>query len=87
MADAGITIASVHAAWLTGGTEAASLMGVHLPDRQKLNQLVMQAMGGASMCWERVDKAGIFNAEGAKAIGEALIYELLTEMIAAQLDR
>lgn len=38
-----------------------------------LEDVVMQSLGAASMCWEQIEEAGIFQAERARAIGKALI--------------
>lgn len=38
-----------------------------------LEEAVYQAIGAASMCWEDVAKAGVFDSDRAKAIGDALL--------------
>jgi hypothetical protein len=45
---------------------------------EKLNvgNVVYQALGGASMCWEHVDRAGVFLSERALEVGERLIEAL-----------
>lgn len=37
-----------------------------------LDELIFQALGAASMCWEDPGAAGIFDSERAKVIGEAV---------------
>lgn len=34
---------------------------------------IFQAVGSASMCWESVEKAGVFDSDQAKVIAEGLI--------------
>lgn len=34
---------------------------------------VFQALGSASMCWEKVDKAGVFDSAKVKEIGDGLV--------------
>lgn len=38
---------------------------------------VFQALGAASMCWEYPEKAGIFESDRAKEIGDALLEKLI----------
>jgi hypothetical protein len=38
-----------------------------------LSGAVFQALGAASMCWDKIEKAGVFHSDRAKEIGEALI--------------
>ena len=38
--------------------------------------LIMQALGTASMCWERIDRAGIFESERCASVGDQLLKEL-----------
>jgi hypothetical protein len=38
--------------------------------------MVMQALGAASVCWEHVDRAGVFDSTRAKAVGDALLAAL-----------
>ena len=39
-------------------------------------ELIMIAIGQASMCWEHPDKAGTFNCNKAKEIGDKLYKDL-----------
>lgn len=41
-----------------------------------IEDAVFQALGAASMCWENVDRAGIFQSEEATEIGEALLSKI-----------
>lgn len=41
-----------------------------------LEEAVYQAIGAASMCWEDVAKAGVFDSDRAKAIGDALLADV-----------
>ena len=43
-----------------------------------IKNAVFQALGGASMCWETPEGAGVFNDQLASDIGEELM-EFLTE--------
>lgn len=38
-----------------------------------IEDAVMRAMGAASMCWENLEGAGVFESERCKTIGEELI--------------
>jgi hypothetical protein len=38
--------------------------------------MVMQALGAASVCWEHPERAGVFDATRAKAIGDKLLAAL-----------
>ena len=40
---------------------------------EQLHSAVFQAIGSASMCWEHVEDAGVFNDTLAAAIGEGLL--------------
>lgn len=44
--------------------------------RDKLESIVYQAVGAASMCWEHVENAGIFQDDKAKEVSEALLKAL-----------
>lgn len=46
-----------------------------------LAEAVFQALGAASMCWEHVDKAGVFQSERAKAIGDALLNKIALDTL------
>lgn len=39
-------------------------------------EAIFQALGAASMCWEHIELAGIFESTRAKDIGDALIVRL-----------
>lgn len=41
-----------------------------------LQSAVYQALGAASVCWENLDSAGIFQSDRAVLIGEALIQRI-----------
>lgn len=45
-------------------------------DAVSLNELLFQAVGAASMCWEHVEKAGVFDSDRAKAIAEEVVSRL-----------
>lgn len=45
-----------------------------------LTEILYQALGAASMCWEHPDRAGIFDSTRAKMIGEALEREVRRAM-------
>ena len=38
-----------------------------------LEEAVFQALGAASVCWENIDKAGVFKSERARDIGMELL--------------
>ncbi len=38
-----------------------------------LDEVVFQALGAASMCWEFPEKAGVFNSDRAKEIGDEVM--------------
>jgi len=39
-------------------------------------ELIMQAIGKASMCWSNIDKAGVFNSAKAQRIGKKLLRDI-----------
>lgn len=47
-----------------------------LTDAETLNELVFQALGAASTCWETLNGAGVFDSTRAKAIGDELVARL-----------
>lgn len=51
-----------------------------------LEEILFQALGAASMCWESPDKAGTFNASRAKLVGQALMREVNAGLIKAQTE-
>lgn len=38
--------------------------------------LIFQALGAASVCWERMEGTGLFDSDRAKRIGDELLFEL-----------
>lgn len=50
--------------------------GVKLDILNDWQELITTAIGEASMCWDNVDKAGVFNSTKAKEIGEKLLQDL-----------
>lgn len=38
--------------------------------------LIFQALGAASVCWEKIEGAGVFDSDRAKRIGDELLSEL-----------
>jgi hypothetical protein len=46
-----------------------------------LSEVVFQALGAASACWENLSRAGIFESDRAKQIGDDLIADLKVVMI------
>lgn len=42
----------------------------------KTRELVMTALGQASMCWSKPDKAGVFNSTLAEQIGDKLVEDI-----------
>jgi len=41
-------------------------------DRDSLRTAIFQAIGSGSMCWENIDKAGVFLSDDAMRIGDGL---------------
>jgi hypothetical protein len=57
--------------------ESQPFQFVQHPDEDlTLEEILFQALGAASMCWEHPEKAGTFDSTRAKAIGEALLREV-----------
>ncbi len=50
--------------------------GVELDPLNSWDELIMQAIGEASMCWSDIDKAGVFDSTRAKQIGEKLLQDI-----------
>ena len=50
--------------------------GVELDILNNWEELIMTAMGEASMCWSEIDKAGVFDSAKAKQIGEKLLSDM-----------
>lgn len=44
---------------------------------KELKILIFQALGQASMCWDNIEKAGVFQAEKVQIIGDKLIADIL----------
>ena len=42
-------------------------------DPQTLEEVVFQALGAASACWESLEGAGVFQSDRAKTIGDEVI--------------
>ncbi len=78
-------LSAVLAAYQLGGRQAVAPFGVYMPDERVLQKLVMEAVGAASMCWEHIDRAGVFDADKASRVGNQLIEELVNMLIATQL--
>lgn len=49
-------------------------------DELSIESAVFQALGGASMCWEAIEHAGVFDSTRAREIGERLLEHLDVEM-------
>lgn len=45
-------------------------------EEMTLDNYVFQALGAVSVCWEDIDKAGIFESERAREIGHALMAKI-----------
>ena len=50
--------------------------GVELDILNNWEELIMTAMGEASMCWSDIDKAGVFDATRAGQIGKKLLEDI-----------
>ena len=50
--------------------------GVELDILNDWLELIMQAIGEASMCWSNIDGAGTFDATKAKEVGERLLRDI-----------
>lgn len=46
-------------------------------DAETVETAIYQALGAASVCWEHPEKAGIFDSDRAKFVGEQLIERLM----------
>lgn len=44
-----------------------------LEKKAALEELVFQALGAASVCWDSLEKTGVFNSDRAKALGDHII--------------
>ena len=51
-------------------------LGVELDILDNWKELIMAAIGEVSMCWSEIDKAGIFDSEKARKIGERLLKDI-----------
>ena len=45
-------------------------------DAQNVEQLLCQLVGSASMCWEHVDRAGVFQSDRALELSKAALAKL-----------
>jgi hypothetical protein len=54
-------------------------------NRLSLEEAVMQALGRASACWEKLDHAGIFESDKCKAVGDALLEFIYEEQTSSPL--
>lgn len=43
---------------------------------ESIDDYVFQALGAASVCWDDVSGAGVFDSERAVAIGQALLIKI-----------
>ena len=50
--------------------------GVHLDILNNWEELILTAMGEASMCWSNIDKVGVFDATRAEQIGKKLLQDI-----------
>lgn len=48
----------------------------YLDDAHTLEELVFQAIGAASMMWEHPERAGVFESDRAKTLGDELLARL-----------
>lgn len=47
-----------------------------LPEDADYQQVIFNALGAASACWQHIDRAGTFDSARCKAIGEELVERL-----------
>lgn len=82
-------ILAVLSSYRLSGSDAAAAMGYGLPPRERLSELIGQALGEASMCWERSvgddnrDRMRFDDAQAVRIL-ERVLDDLLMEFIAAQ---
>lgn len=58
------------------------------PDRaETVEQAVFQAVGSASMCWESVSRAGVFDSSRAKQIADGLVVWLKRHGVADEVEK
>jgi len=50
--------------------------GVHLDIMNNWKELILTAMGEASMCWSNIDGAGVFDSTRAEQIGKKLLEDI-----------
>ena len=50
--------------------------GIELDILNNWAELIMTAIGEASMCWHDIDKAGVFDSAKAKEIAERLLQDI-----------
>ena len=53
--------------------------GVTLSISNNWEELIMTAMGEASMCWSNIDGAGVFDTEKSQQIGKKLLQDIKKE--------
>ena len=51
--------------------------------RERMQTLVFEALGQASMCWDDVRRAGVFRSDEARAIGDRLTKKIDAEILEA----
>lgn len=51
-------------------------MSNRFADAESAEQVVFQAIGAGSMCWENMSGTGVFQSEEAKAIGDEAVARL-----------
>jgi hypothetical protein len=49
-------------------------------DKLTLEEAVYQALGAASVCWENMEDAGVFDSDRAKMIGDQLMDRIEQEL-------
>jgi len=59
--------------------KAKSLFTYKLDILNNWEELIMQAIGEASMCWSDIDKAGVFDSSRAERIGKKLLANIKKE--------
>ncbi len=53
--------------------------GVRLDILNNWEELILTAMGEASMCWSDIDRAGVFDSTRAEQIGKKLLQDIKAE--------
>lgn len=57
-------------------TDEMAITDPILDQADTLDALVFHAIGAGSACWEHLDRAGVFDSERAKQIGDELLARL-----------